>query len=63
MQSYTALYNFIKSSSFADGSSHVSISMDKTQFGMIGFSQMIDGGCFVRMNAALTVNFVVKGIM
>jgi hypothetical protein len=37
--------------------------MDKTQFGMIGFSQMVDGGCFVMTSAALTVNFVVKGVV
>jgi hypothetical protein len=37
--------------------------MDKTQFGMIGFSQMVDGGCFVMTSAALTVNFVVKGMV
>jgi hypothetical protein len=33
--------------------------MDKTQFGTIGFSQMVDGGCFAMTSAALTVNFVV----
>jgi hypothetical protein len=39
------------------GISH--ISTDKTQFGTMDFSQMVDGGCFVMMSAALTVNFVV----
>jgi hypothetical protein len=34
--------------------------MDKTQFGMIGFSQM---GYFAMMSVALTVNFVVKGVV
>jgi len=45
------------------GSSHVSISMDNTQFGMIGFSQMVDGVCFAMTSAALTVNFIGKGVV
>jgi hypothetical protein len=33
----------------------------QVQFGMMGFSQMVDGGCFAMTSAALTVNFVVTG--
>jgi hypothetical protein len=29
----------------------------------MGFSQMVDGVCFATTSAALTVNFIVKGVV